>query len=268
MEWSREAENAVKKIPFFVRKRVRARVENEAREAGKSSVSLADVKTTQARYLQRMSSEIKGYQVDGCFGPGGCPNRAVISDELLEKIEGELKQADLLGFLEQQVKGKLKFHHEFRVTLSDCPNACSQPQIKDIGIIGACAPMLTPEECSRCEACVDSCKEEAITLKSEAPCPQIDDAKCLYCGDCMNVCPTGTLIEGAQGFRVLLGGKLGRHPQLAREMPGIYSEQQVLDIIKDCIEFYKANSRHGERFSQILKSSDFDDIVKRHPPIS
>jgi dissimilatory sulfite reductase (desulfoviridin) alpha/beta subunit len=84
----------------------------------------------------------------------------------------------------------------------------------------------------------------------------------------MNVCPTGTLIEGAQGFRVLLGGKLGRHPQLAREMPGIYSEQQVLDIIKDCIEFYKANSRHGERFSQILKSSDFDDIVKRHPPIS
>ncbi|MGD8446927.1 MAG: PCP reductase family protein, partial [Desulfobacterales bacterium] len=71
MEWSREAENAVKKIPFFVRKRVRARVENEAREAGKSSVSLADVKTTQARYLQRMSSEIKGYQVDGCFGPGG-----------------------------------------------------------------------------------------------------------------------------------------------------------------------------------------------------
>ena len=28
----------------------------------------------------------------------------------------------------------LKFHHEFRVTVADCPNSCSQPQIKDIGI--------------------------------------------------------------------------------------------------------------------------------------
>ena len=99
MDWSTEAENAVKKVPFFVRKRVRARVEKEAREAGKSRISLADVKTTQARYLKSMSSEIKGYQVDACFGPGGCPNRAVISDGLVEQIEKVLKQADLLGFL-------------------------------------------------------------------------------------------------------------------------------------------------------------------------
>jgi dissimilatory sulfite reductase (desulfoviridin) alpha/beta subunit len=267
MDWSIEAENAVKKVPFFVRKRVRARVEKEAREAGKSRISLADVKTTQARYLKGMASEIKGYQVDACFGPGGCPNRAVISDGLVEKVENVIRQAKLLDFLKTKVKGELKFHHEFRVTLSDCPNACSQPQIKDIGIVGACVPMVTDEECSRCEACVDACKEDAITLSTEDPCPQLDDARCLYCGQCMPVCPTGTLVEGTKGFRVQLGGKLGRHPRLAREMPGIYSEQQVLDIIKDCIKFYKEHSRHGERFSQILKSTDFDGIVKRHPPI-
>ncbi|MDJ0818860.1 MAG: 4Fe-4S binding protein [Desulfobacterales bacterium] len=267
MDWSKEAENAVKKVPFFVRKRVRAKVEKEAREAGKRRISLADVKTTQARFLKRMSSEIKGYQVDACFGPGGCPNRAVIGDGLVEQIEKVLKQADLLEFLKKKVQGELKFHHEFRVTLSDCPNACSQPQIKDIGIIGACAPMITGEECTRCEACVDACKEDAIFLATEGPCPQIDDARCLYCGQCMQVCPTGTLVEGIKAFRVQLGGKLGRHPRLAREMPGIYSEQQVLDIINHCIEFYKANSQHGERFSQILKTDDFNEIVKRHPPI-
>jgi dissimilatory sulfite reductase (desulfoviridin) alpha/beta subunit len=267
MDWSKEAENAVKKVPFFVRKRVRTRIEKEAREAGKRRICLADVKTTQARYLKSMASEIKGYQVDACFGPGGCPNRAVIGDGLVEQIEGVLKQADLLAFLKHRVKGELKFHHEFRVTLSDCPNACSQPQIKDIGIIGACTPMITGEECSRCEACVDACKEDAINLSTEGPYPQLDDAKCLYCAQCMQVCPTGTLVEGTKGFRVHLGGKLGRHPRLAREMPGIYSEQQVLEIIMDCIDFYKENSRNGERFSHILKSSGFDDIVKRHTPI-
>ena len=264
MDWSKEADNAVKKVPFFVRKRVKARVENDARQAGKREVTLADVKATQARYLKGMASEIKGYQVETCFGPSGCPNRATISDGLLEKIEILLKKEDLLGFLKERVQGDLKFHHEFRVALADCPNACSQPQIKDIGIIGACSPEMTGEACTMCEACVDACKEDAITLDAESECPEIDCAKCLYCGKCMQVCPTGTITDGTKGYRVQLGGKLGRHPRLAEELPGIYSEKQVLEIVRDCLEFYKKTSKHGQRFSQILTPSDFDDIANRH----
>ncbi|UCD78019.1 MAG: 4Fe-4S binding protein [Desulfobacterales bacterium] len=264
MEWTQEADDAVKKVPFFVRKRVRARVENEARQAGKKVVSLADVKTTQARYLKSMASEVKGYQVETCFGPSGCPNRAVTSDRLLEQIESLLAKEDILGFLTERVKGELKFHHEFRVTLADCPNACSQPQIKDIGIIGACSPKLSDEPCSRCEACVDACKEDAITLDGGAECPQIDYDRCLHCGKCMQVCPTGTIVEGAKGYRVQLGGKLGRHPQLARELPGIYSEQKVIEIVRDCIRLYKQRSRHGERFGQILTSHDIDELAERY----
>jgi len=182
----------------------------------------------------------------------------------LEQIESLLKKEDLHGFLKEHVKGDLKFHHEFRVTLADCPNACSQPQIKDIGIIGACSPQVTAEACSRCDACVDACKEDAIALNTEDECPQIDYAKCLHCGKCMQVCPSGTIVEGSKGFRVQLGGKLGRHPSLAKELPAIYSEQQVLEIVKDCLDFYMRNSKHGARFAQILKPSDFDDIAKRH----
>ena len=264
MDWSKEAENAVKKVPFFVRKRVKARVEKDAREAGKNEVSLADVKTTQARYLKNMASEVKGYQVETCFGPSGCPNRTIVSDRLLENIESLLRKEDLLGFLKEQVKVDLKFNHEFRVTLADCPNACSQPQIKDIGIIGACSPEITAEACSQCEACVEACREDAITLNPPDEYPQISYAKCLYCGKCMQVCPTGTIVEGAKGYRVQLGGKLGRHPRLAKELPGIYSQQQVLEIVKDCLKFYKNNSKYGRRFSQILTPADFNDIARRH----
>ena len=95
MKWMPEAEEALKKVPFFARKRVRARVEKEAQEAAKSVVSLADVKATQAHYLSSMSSEIKGYQIETCFGPSGCPNRAIISDKLLSRIEAEVKEHDL-----------------------------------------------------------------------------------------------------------------------------------------------------------------------------
>jgi hypothetical protein len=38
MEWSPEAEAAIKKVPFFVRKRVRSRVEQDAKQAGKTVV--------------------------------------------------------------------------------------------------------------------------------------------------------------------------------------------------------------------------------------
>ena len=200
MQWTREADEALKKVPFFVRKRVRARVEKEAARAGRRVVALGDVKTSQARYLASMASEIKGYQLDTCFGPGGCPNRAVISDHLLEQVEALLKAEDLLGFLKQRVEGELKFHHEFRITLSDCPNACSQPQIKDIGIIGACTPELTAEPCTCCEACVEACKENAIILDTDKGAPRIDDNLCLHCGQCIGVCPTGTIVEGVKGF--------------------------------------------------------------------
>jgi dissimilatory sulfite reductase (desulfoviridin) alpha/beta subunit len=264
MNWTPDAENAIKKVPFFIRKRVRARVEKEAGEAGKTVVSLKEVKATQARYLTSMKSEVKGYQVETCFGPGGCPNRAVINDSLFEEIESIVKKENLLDFLKQKVQGDLKFHHEFRITLADCPNACSQPLIKDIGIIGACSPAKTDEACTLCEACVEACKEDAIVFNSEDECPVIDDVKCLYCGQCIKACTTGTIAEGQAGYRIQLGGKLGRHPQLARELPGLYDENQVKRIVSDCLRFYKENSKHGERFGQILTVEDFESFAARY----
>lgn len=266
MKWTSESEAAVKKVPFFVRKKVWSRIENETKAAGKKIVSLADVKASQARFLSRMSSEIKGYQIDTCFGASECPNRANSSDSLLEQVEVYLKKEDLLSFLKQRVKGDLKFHHEFRITFADCPNACSQPQIKDIGIIGASIPLDTDEECTLCEACVETCREKAITINSENGKPKIDYKLCLTCGKCIEICPTGTIALDKKGFRVQLGGKLGRHPQLARELPGIYSEDEVFDIVKDCIALYKKTSRQGERFAEIFTPSDFKNFSRRYNP--
>lgn len=258
MKWTDEAEAAIKRVPFFVRKRVRARVEKEALEAHKTTVTLSDVKATQARYLTKMSSDVKGYQVDSCFGGSGCPNRTVESDALVEKIERLMVDADLVGFLKSSVQGELKFHHEFRIGIADCPNACSQPQIKDVGILGAVSPILTDIPCSACGACTDACKENAVALSQSGEISAIDPERCVHCGACISVCPTGSLAAGQKGYRVMIGGKLGRHPRLARELPGIYDAETVLKMIEDFLAFYKSRSTNGGRFAQLLTEGDIE----------
>ena len=251
MQWSPEAKDALKKVPFFVRKRVKTRVEEEAARRGDDQVSLHHVTICRKRFLEKMSDEIKGYQVETCFGPGACPNRATFSDGLVEEIERMLAGKGLEDFLKAKVDGPLKFHHEFRVSVSDCPNACSRPQIVDIGLIGASKPKRGKEPCNQCSACVEACRESGILLDENGP--VIDEAACLGCGACIRACPTGTLEVGKNGYRVLLGGKLGRHPRLGEELPGVHAPEEIPGIVERFVEIYQSLCRKGERLGVILE---------------
>lgn len=259
MRWTFEAETAIKKVPFFVRKRVRQKVEKEAIASGKNVITPTEIQATKARFLSNMETQVKGYQLDTCFGPDGCPHRANPNDGLLEQIEAILIAADLSTFLKQHVQGPLRLHHEFRVTTADCPNACSQPQIKDIGIIGAVIPLISGEDCNLCGECIKICREKAL---------QIDDRRltinyntCLFCGECIKVCSTGTLKSHAKGYRIMLAGKLGRHPRMAMELPGIYNNDNLISVIRNCLKIYKSNSKYGQRFATIFKKNQLSEIT-------
>ena len=238
-------------VPFFIRKRVRKRVEEEAVRLRANEVTIEHVHTCRKRFLNRMEDEVRGFQVEICFGPGGCPNRAVISDGLPERLEKSLSKRNIKSFLEERVDGPLKMHHEFRISISDCPNACSRPQIVDVGLIGACMPEITNEPCTQCGACAEVCRENAISIKDDFP--VVDDSKCLSCGQCVRICPTGTLQAGVNGYRILVGGKLGRHPILATELPGIYQPGEALAVIERCLDHYQHHCLKGERFGEILE---------------
>ncbi|MCP3944238.1 MAG: 4Fe-4S dicluster domain-containing protein [Desulfobacteraceae bacterium] len=258
MKWSAQAETAIKNVPFFIRTKVRKKVEAHAQNRGKNGVDIGDVTSLKKEFLSRegMEKEVKGYDISACFGGKGCPNTTNSCAELVVEIQALMEKADILSFLKANVRGGVKFHHEFRVCLSDCPNACSRPQIVDIGIIGAVRPGRGEQGCTLCSACVDTCPDGAICLDQIEEQPIIDQALCLLCGKCITACPTGTIQEKERGFRVLLGGRLGRHPRLAMEVPGIQSSPQVLAIVENCLNFYKTHSKNGQRFSKILTSVD------------
>lgn len=261
MQWNDEAEEAMRRVPFFVRKRVRKRVEEEAKGLGAHLVTMGHVRSCQQRFMENQEAEVKGYQVEGCFGSNGCPNRIDTGSDLAAALEQELAGRDLKAFLKARVAGPLKLHHEFRLTLADCPNGCSRPQIADVGLIAARRPQLTATPCSGCGSCVAACQERAITLAPDGDAPSIDLASCLACGQCLNACPTGTLTAGATGYRILLGGKLGRHPQLGRELPGIHSPEATLAVVRQCVDHFLAHTQRGERFGEIINRTGLDFLA-------
>jgi anaerobic sulfite reductase subunit C len=264
MKWSPQAEEAVSRVPFFVRRRVRKRVEEEASRLNAAEVTLEHVTACQKRFLKNMESEVKGYRLETCFGGNGCPNRAVIDDGLVKQVDDLLAARNLRELLLSRVEGPLKMHHEFRVSIADCPNACSRPQIADLGIIAAVSPQLSGEVCTRCEQCVTACSEGAISLQAGADAPTIDLSHCVSCGLCVRSCPVGALVPDAAGYRIMLGGKLGRRPQLAKELKGIYSKSDLLRLVDACLDHFTTENRKGERFGEILNRTGMG-FLPSHP---
>jgi len=84
--------------------------------------------------------------------------------------------------LRSHIKGLIKYHHEFKVAVSDCPNACSLPQIQDIGIIGAVLPKIADIYCTGCETCSRNCQEHASVADNDIGKPMLDFQACVKCG--------------------------------------------------------------------------------------
>ena len=261
MKWSKEAEELISKVPFFIKKSVKRRVEEEAASCGVNIVTDEHVNTCKNRFINKMEDEVKGFQVETCFSSGGCPNSVMDTSAISDKIEKILMYENIKGFLKETVKGPLKFHHEFRVSISSCPNACSRPQIADVGIISICSPEVSGDNCTLCGKCKSMCKEDAVSFSSDLPC--IDDSKCLLCAQCIKVCPEGVLKEGNKGFKILIGGKLGRHPQLGIEIPGIFGTEESIEKVKEIITFYKGKSDRGERLGEVLEKNGIIDLNQR-----
>ncbi len=257
MQWEGEAIKAINRLPVAKRRKEKARIEAAVLKAGKDIVTLADAATGVQGIVNTATYAADGFRFDVCAGMGECPNRAHRHGdkggrELSDRVRRLLEAENLGVFLKQSVKGPVRAHHAFRVSFSDCPNACSQPQIRDIGIIAAALPVLTEMACIMCGACENACRENAVWVDADRESSVFDYNRCIACGSCISACPTGKIGAGDSGYRVMIGGKLGRHPRLARELPGIFDAETVMFIIKWCLNAYRQKSTQGRRFADIV----------------
>ena len=261
MKWTPEAEAWLKRVPFFVRKKVRREVEKWLSAQGKEEVTEEDFLRAKEVLRGKAAEAQEGFAVEACLGGNGCPNALTDSQRLLSRIEEILKSAGLTEFLKKKVGGPLKHHHAFRVGLSECPNACSQIHIKDFAICGRILLEVEPGLCSFCEACLEVCEEEAVRL-SEAG-PIVEEERCVACGACARICPTGALRETDRGYRILVGGKLGRRPRLATELISFTDAEGVLTILQKVVRIYQQENQKGERLGAIIEKLGFEEFRKK-----
>ncbi len=265
LAWEPDAEAALLRAPFFVRPLARRKLEERVRARGGDRVTLADVREVEARVkavagdkpqaeLQRMmpqpnqpGAEMLAIEVCHC-GLSGCPNVLIQPVEWKQAIEDWAKADDVSDRLRRRVEGeRVLFHHKLRIAIAGCPNGCSRPQIADIGLVGFVQPQVTPEKCIACRACEAACPDTAIEVDDIA---RLDHAACQGCTTCRDVCPPGAIALSAPAVRILMGGKLGRHPHLAEVTGTAADPAEAVRIISEAVEGFLADALPGERFAE------------------
>jgi len=195
------------------------------------------------------------YTIKKCFD---CPNRVANLDSLTGALRRIMDDSEFNTRLGARVDTGRPLHHQmFHMAVAGCPNSCSQPQIKDFGIQGQARPVVA-DGCDGCGVCAQTCTEKAITVQDGAA--VIDRNVCLSCGLCARACPTGVMQIKKTGYRILIGGKLGRHPRLATEMLALAGEEETAGALRRCVEIFLTASRPGERFGSLVDRINLSEL--------
>jgi len=170
------------------------------------------------------------------------------------------------GLVDSRALGKLLDGHfvgkdypvKVKIAVAGCPNSCTTPQVNDIGFVGAMEPVLDTDLCTGDGLCEIACKEGAITMDDDQP--SWDKDKCVFCGDCVAICPTHAWSSGRVGYTVYVGGKVGRHPQLGTRLAEFVSDEESISMVGRILAFLERYGHSGERLGSVLNRTGIETL--------
>lgn len=178
---------------------------------------------------------------------GGCeynPNGLVDTQKLAQEVNDRF-------FGEDQ-------HHKFKIGFGGCPIDCIKARGCDVGFNGQVLPKLIEENCMSCELCTRACGEGALTMVNGRPVRDLD--KCLSCGDCIKACPFDAMVSERVGVSVFVGGKHGKHPQVAYPVAGLVPVEKASGVVQAVSSWYRENGRKGERLGVTIDRVGLDSL--------
>lgn len=174
----------------------------------------------------------------------GCPKAVVDPKDVEVEILDLMENEGLVEELKEHLPGENVFQPTLRISISGCVNGCSRPHIKDIGIEGVVDLKYHTDNCDQCGACFNACQENAIKMTDDGI--SIDHDLCLSCGECANACSKEALTISKPGIRVMIGGRLGRHPHLAEPLAKYLSNHEGIKRIRQIFREVIRKHRSGQ----------------------
>jgi anaerobic sulfite reductase subunit C len=264
LAWDKDAEEAMKRAPFFVRSLARRKVEERVAAAGRDRVSLADVQEAEARFKavrggrsdqelaqvmpQKNKPGVPMVVLESCRAQlAQCTNTLLDTGPWRQVIKEWLRAADINERLRQRVpEDRVLFHHKLKIAMAGCPNGCSRPQIADLALVGSVRPVFDKDLCTGCGACAEVCPDDAIELQEVAI---HDPTRCLGCLNCSRACAEEAITLGPPFARLYLGGKLGRHPRLALPAGQAEKPAEAVEVFSQAVERYLKEAPPSMRFA-------------------
>jgi anaerobic sulfite reductase subunit C len=195
---------------------------------------------------RRIAGMENAYQVQVCRGlQGGCPFALWSDPSLVQGVEAVLRASPWpVRRIGQDGRGAIPHHLQLKVALAACPNACTLPQIRDIGVIATLTPARVRPECDACGNCERACREGAMAVPADWA--ELCVESCVGCGACIRACPQDAIETSGVQLRVLVGGRMGRHPRWA-EPVGLTDPASLTRVLRTLLEVLAKDAPGEER---------------------
>ena len=188
--------------------------------------------------------------ITACPGTDRCKLANIDSVHLAREIDKRYFRKDMPG--------------KIRIAISACPNACTSESLNEIGITGLRTPIRKPGYCTGCGTCVQFCQEDALVVSEGSI--VMDQVRCLDCGTCVRSCVYGLLESEPTAYRITFGGRRGRHPKVGMHLITVNSEEGVLLVIDEIIDWIYRYARIGVPIVQQLGVSlNFEEFKANLP---
>ena len=244
-------------------------------------------------FTSRLSAEIPGISFEKIpeaeaflasrglfFGGTGAKVRPITACKGTTCVFGNIDTQALAAVIHERFyvgMKDVKLPHKFKIGVGGCPNSCMKPSLNDVGIEGCRATSFAPELCRGCKVCAvaQNCPSGAVSMQDGKA--VIDVSRCTKCGVCVGKCPFGAVPrEAASMCRVFVGGTWGKTQRMGTLLDGLYTEEQIPDIIEKVMLWYKENGYAKERLGAAIdrvgketleRALQGDDLLQRRDAI-
>ena len=298
MEWDSQAVDEFIKMPYAKIGKENAKVfaEKVARRNQSDKVTLKEIMETKKVYFAGVSEEVRNKEVEKRIAEGEtdlrqqmaedardilareidlfdvelchaksfrCRNQTVEVRELKKELEQKLRELKLTELIADLIPEgqRIMTHDRLRVSVSACPNGCTAPESRVFGVAGVAKPMVTDAACSECFICVDICRRRAILMRNGRP--EIDVTRCDWCGQCVKFCPDGVLAYENSGYRIWVGGSIGRFPQAGYVLFRMADKETMFRALEASIELIREESLGEESLTSIINRVGVVPILQK-----